>query len=65
MTVVEFGDQRTWRKADRSANQGGDCVCVAADGDQAGIRDSKQGPTGPALWLDTADWTALSAHLTR
>lgn len=63
MTVVEFGDRLTWRKAGRSANQGGECVCVAADGDRAGIRDSKQGPTGPAIWLPASDWTALRSHV--
>ncbi|THV31917.1 DUF397 domain-containing protein [Glycomyces paridis] len=65
MTVVGFEDQFTWRKAQRSANQGGNCVCVAADGDRAGIRDSKEGPTGPALWLTPTDWTALHSHLAR
>jgi hypothetical protein len=65
MTVVEFGDRHIWRKAERSANQGGECVCVAADGDQAGIRDSKEGPTGPALWVGAADWAALRAHAAR
>lgn len=65
MTVVEFGDRHTWRKADRSADQGGNCVCVAAAGDQTGVRDSKEGPNGPALWLGSADWTALRSHITR
>lgn len=65
MTVVEFGDQHAWRKAERSANQGGDCVCIAADGDRAGIRDSKEGPAGAAIWVGANDWTALHAHLAR
>lgn len=64
MTVVEFSDRLTWRKASRSADQGGSCVCVAADGDRAGVRDSKQGPTGPALWISSADWSSLLVHLT-
>lgn len=64
MTVVEFGDRFTWRKTERSANQGGNCVCVAADGDRAGVRDSKEGPTGPALWIGSADWAALRTYVT-
>ncbi|GAB3992246.1 hypothetical protein GCM10029992_00720 [Glycomyces albus] len=65
MTVVEFGDGFTWRKATRSANQGGNCVCVAADGDRTGIRDSKEGPSGAVLWVGSADWAALRSHLAR
>lgn len=65
MTVVEFGDRFTWHKAVRSADQGGNCVCVAVDGDLAGVRDSKEGPTGPSLWVAAEDWTALRSHLTR
>lgn len=65
MTVVQFGDRFTWRKAARSANQGGDCVCVAADGDRAGLRDSKEGPSGPALWIASTDMAALRTHVTR
>ncbi|WP_199038615.1 DUF397 domain-containing protein [Glycomyces salinus] len=65
MTVVEFGDRFTWRKATRSADQGGECVCVAADSDadRVGIRDSKEGASGPALWINTTDWNALANHL--
>ena len=65
MIAVEFGDQHTWRKATRSADQGGSCVCVAAEGDRAGIRDSKEGPAGAAIWLGSADWTAFRSHLAR
>ena len=65
MTLVKFGDRFTWRKAERSADQGGNCVCVAADGGQTGIRDSKEGLTGSALWVGSADWTALRSHLAR
>jgi hypothetical protein len=65
MTVLEFGDRYTWRKAERSADQGGNCVCVAADGSQIGIRDSKEGPAGAALWVGSADWTAFRSHMAR
>ena len=65
MTVVEFGDRYTWRKTVRSGNQGGDCVCVAADGGQTGIRDSKEGPAGTAIWIGSADWTAFRSHVAR
>ena len=65
MTVVEFGDRFTWRKTVRSANQGGNCVCVAVDGERAGIRDSKEGPAGAAIWLGSADWTALRSRVAR
>ncbi|THV41640.1 DUF397 domain-containing protein [Glycomyces buryatensis] len=65
MTVVEFGDRFTWHKAARSADQGGNCVCVATDNDRTGIRDSKEGPTGPALWVDSVSWKALHAHVAR
>ncbi|WP_158299641.1 DUF397 domain-containing protein [Glycomyces paridis] len=36
---------------------------MAADRDRAGIRDSKEGLNGPALWLTPADWTALHSRL--
>ena len=65
MTLIESGDRLTWRKAERPADQRGNCVCVAADGDQTGIRDSKEGPSGTALWTGPADRTASRSHLTR
>jgi hypothetical protein len=51
----------TWRKSSYSNGQGGNCVEVAdlSDGDQA-VRDSKD-PTGPALTLTAATWTAFTA----
>jgi hypothetical protein len=65
MTVVEFGDRFTWHKAARSADQGGECVCIAADGERTGIRDSKAGTSGAALWVDSSDWAALASHVKR
>jgi hypothetical protein len=65
VTVVEFGDRFTWRKAARSADQGGSCVCVAVSGDRAGVRDSKEGAEAHSLWVDSLDWAALTSRLRR
>lgn len=61
MSVRDFGDGLTWRKARRSDSQGGDCVYVAADGRTGlvGVRDSKQGTTGAPLWYTRAEWAAF------
>jgi hypothetical protein len=65
VTVVEFGDRHVWRKTSRSGDQGGNCVCVAADGGRAGFRDSNAGTSGAALWVDSSDWAALTSRLRR
>lgn len=58
MTVIDFGDGRVWRKATRSADNGGACVCVTRDDatGAVGIRDSKQGPSGAVQWVAAAPW---------
>lgn len=63
MTVRRFDDNRLWRKSSKSGNQGGSCVYVANDGPQTTLRDSKQGPTGPTLNIDTSDWANFLAHV--
>jgi hypothetical protein len=53
----------TWRKSTRSNGSGGDCVEVAdLDGGYHAVRDSKN-PTGPALTLPPAAWTAFTAAI--
>ncbi|MFI6775391.1 DUF397 domain-containing protein [Nocardia sp. NPDC050412] len=49
-----------WFKSTYSAG-GSDCVEVAhLDGDQVGVRDSKN-PTGPALVFSPSEWDAFTA----
>lgn len=45
----------TWRKARRSANNGANCVEVAAVGGRMAIRDSKD-PDGPKLAFTHTTW---------
>ncbi|MFV2103795.1 DUF397 domain-containing protein [Micromonospora sp. LOL_024] len=48
-----------WRTSTRSGTNGGDCVEVADNlPDVVGIRDSKD-PTGPALTVAPATWSAF------
>lgn len=52
-----------WRKSKRSNGSGGDCVQVAdLPGGTCAVRDSKQ-PTGPALTVTVAEWSAFTAGL--
>ncbi|WP_205326966.1 DUF397 domain-containing protein [Glycomyces sp. YM15] len=57
---IDFGDGLTWRKASRSGGNGGDCVAVAADAARVGVRDTKEGSSGPVLWLGRGDWAQLA-----
>lgn len=50
--------QVTWRKAQRSNDQGGECVEVAAFPKAIGVRDSKD-PDGPMLLLDPVAFRVL------
>ncbi|GGS61160.1 hypothetical protein GCM10010156_19920 [Planobispora rosea] len=38
---------------------GGNCLEVAFDGSRVGVRDSKNGGTGPVLTFDAEEWTAF------
>lgn len=49
-----------WRKARRSADNGGDCVEMAALTGGAAVRDSKN-PTGPALAFTPRERNAFIA----
>lgn len=49
----------TWRKSSFSNGGNGDCVEVAWPDPQVAVRDSKN-PTGPALTVSRATWTALT-----
>ncbi|MDN3243012.1 DUF397 domain-containing protein [Glycomyces tritici] len=61
---MDFCDGRTWRKSSRSGEQG-ECVFVAAEASSVGVRDSKEGPAGAALWVGRGDWALLTRHLSR
>jgi Domain of unknown function (DUF397) len=53
----------TWRKSSYSSGQGGNCLEVADLGDECrAVRDSKN-PTGPALTVTAAAWSAFTAGL--
>ncbi|BCJ32438.1 DUF397 domain-containing protein [Actinocatenispora sera] len=52
-----------WFKSTRSANNG-TCVEVAFVGDAVAARDSKN-PTGPALVVTPAAWTAFLSTVRR
>jgi Domain of unknown function (DUF397) len=50
-----------WRKSSRSGTQGGACVEVADNlPGVVAVRDSKD-PTGPALAVDRAAWSAFTS----
>ncbi|MFG2834455.1 DUF397 domain-containing protein [Streptomyces zaomyceticus] len=52
-----------WRKSSYSNGQGGDCLEVSYNFEGVvPVRDSKN-PTGPALLVPTAAWTAFVAGL--
>ncbi|GAB3284264.1 DUF397 domain-containing protein [Parasphingorhabdus pacifica] len=50
-----------WRKSRRSQAQNG-CVEVAFGPGRIGVRDSKQGASGPLLAFDARAWTAFTAR---
>ncbi|WP_018348238.1 DUF397 domain-containing protein [Longispora albida] len=60
-TIVEFGDGRVWHKPRRSADNGGDCVCITRDPETGmiGMRDSKEGSAGEPKWYTPAEWSAF------
>lgn len=63
VTVRDFGDNHRWRKSQRSNDSGGACLYIATDDDRTGIRDSKLGNEGRAMWTTTADFQALKNNL--
>ncbi|MDL4818305.1 DUF397 domain-containing protein [Actinomadura opuntiae] len=48
-----------WRKASRSAHEGGNCVEVAQVAPVVAVRDSKD-PGGPKLAFDAPAWRAFT-----
>ena len=48
-----------WRKSSYSGPNGGNCVEVARLPGLVALRDSKNGPDGPALTLSGEDWRTL------
>lgn len=55
------GARLRWRTSTRSGDSG-NCVEAAARLHAPchfGVRDSKNGPDGPQLWLDARDWDGL------
>ncbi|GIG61792.1 hypothetical protein Lfu02_61640 [Longispora fulva] len=63
MSTVDFGDGWVWRKSRRSADNGGNCVCVARDAatGMIGLRDSKEGADGTPTWFAPAEWSGFLA----
>lgn len=55
-------DDVTWRKAQRSNDQGGSCVELAGLPEGVGVRDSKD-PDGPHLIFAPTAFRALVADL--
>ncbi|TDD88876.1 DUF397 domain-containing protein [Actinomadura darangshiensis] len=51
-----------WRKASRSASNGGECVELAAAPGIIAVRDSKD-PDGPKLLMGRDEFAALAAIL--
>lgn len=60
---VAFLSDARWFKSSRSGNNG-TCVEVAFVGDAVATRDSKN-PSGPALVVTPAAWTAFLATIER
>lgn len=59
MTLRCFDDNRMWRKSSKSGSQGGDCLYVSFQDVRTAIRDSKQGPAGPTLHIDSSAWPSF------
>ncbi|HEY3896772.1 MAG TPA: DUF397 domain-containing protein [Pseudonocardiaceae bacterium] len=55
-------DHATWHKSSYSNGSGGACVEVADLPGARAVRDSKN-PTGPALRINAAEWSAFTAGL--
>ena len=53
-----------WRKASRSASNGGECVELASAPGVVAVRDSKD-PDGPKLLVGREEFAALVASLKR
>lgn len=51
-----------WRKASRSAHEGGNCVEVAKAARVVAVRDSKD-PDGPKLAFAAAEWRAFARRV--
>ncbi|MFB4297753.1 DUF397 domain-containing protein [Actinomadura sp. NTSP31] len=58
---MDLNDLR-WRKASRSASNGGECVELAVLPEGVGVRDSKD-PDGPKLIVGRDEFAALMAAL--
>ncbi|MFF0521836.1 DUF397 domain-containing protein [Actinomadura nitritigenes] len=52
----------TWRKASRSASNGGECVELASAAGVVAVRDSKD-PDGPKLVVRSDEFATLMAAL--
>ena len=52
----------SWRKAERSGGNGGDCVEVAGLPNIIAVRDSKN-PAGPALTFSPNAWRSFTEGL--
>ncbi|WP_301175361.1 DUF397 domain-containing protein [Actinomadura geliboluensis] len=52
-----------WRKASRSAHEGGNCVEIASVSRVVAVRDSKD-PEGPKLAFTSAEWRAFARRVT-
>ncbi|PZX35340.1 uncharacterized protein DUF397 [Streptomyces sp. DvalAA-21] len=51
-----------WRKSSYRGSDGGNCLEVAAHPSAVHVRDSRN-PTGPALTVAPATWSAFAAHV--
>ncbi|WP_396446996.1 DUF397 domain-containing protein [Actinomadura sp.] len=60
---MDLNDLR-WRKASRSASNGGECVELASAPGVVAVRDSKD-PDGPKLLVGREEFAALVASLKR
>lgn len=60
---MDLNDLR-WRKASRSASNGGECVELASAPGVVAVRDSKD-PDGPKLLVGRDEFAALVASLKR
>jgi hypothetical protein len=58
--TLSFNDGLRWQKAQRSGDNGGNCVYVARRPDgMIGLRDSKAGHDGQPQWYNQDEWDAF------